>query len=350
MVQNSGKRFQLETASLNVLELGKLQRVDLRNVWKHEAINFTPWLVGHIDLLGEILGLELQVVGREQAVGDFSVDILARDLGRNKLVVIENQLEETDHTHLGQLITYAAGLEASVVIWVSREIREEHRQALDWLNRGDGATTEYFGVVVELLQIDASKPAVNLRVVASPNKWSRRSLRAAATDDPSGKYALYQQFFQRLIDDLREKHRFTNARAGQPQNWYTFSSGTSGFQYGVSFAAGGRVRAEIYIDLGESAQNVAALEALRADKESLEQAFGESLEWEPLEGKRACRIAVYRPGTIEDSAESLEEYHRWAVERLLRFKRVFGPRLPAAAARAAESHPQEILITDGPAA
>jgi len=120
-----------------------LERIDPRNVWRHEALDFTPWLVEHIDLLGQVLGLELEVVGREHAVGAFSVDIKARDVGRNKIVIIENQLEQTDHTHLGQLITYAAGLEAEVVIWVSRETREEHRRALDWLNRGEGATAEY---------------------------------------------------------------------------------------------------------------------------------------------------------------------------------------------------------------
>lgn len=316
---------------MTIPDLGKLARVDPRTIWKHEALDFTPWLVEHIDLLGEVLGLELEIIDREHAVGDFSVDVLARDLGRDKVVVIENQLELTDHTHLGQLITYAAGLEASVVIWVSREVREEHRQALDWLNRGPGASAEYFGVVVELLQIDSSKPAVNFRVVASPNNWSRESL--PPPDDPSGKRVLYQQFFQRLIDDLREKYKFTNARAGQPQNWYSFSSGTKGFQYSVSFAAGGRVRAEIYIDLGDRDQNVAALEALRAEKSVLEETFGESFEWELLDGKRACRVAVYRPVAIEDSAESLEEYHRWAVDRLLRLKKVFGSRLPAIAAR-----------------
>lgn len=294
-----------------------------------------------------MLGLDLEVVGREQPVGDFAVDILARDLGRNKRVVIENQLEETDHTHLGQLITYAAGLEAGVVVWVSRNVREEHRQALDWLNRGDGASTEYFGIVVELLQIDDSKPAVNLRLVASPNR--RKPPLPPATDDPGGRYALYQQFFQCLIDDLRENHKFTNARVGQPQNWYTFSSHTNGFQYGISFAAGGRVRAEIYIDFGQRDQNVAAIEALCSNKTTLERAFGGPLEWERLEGKRACRIAVYRHGTIEDSSASLEEYHRWAVDCLLRFKTAFGPELPAAAARAGESPEQNVIITNEPA-
>lgn len=262
-------------------------------------------------------------------------------MGRNKTVIIENQLEQTDHTHLGQIITYAAGLEAGVVIWISREIREEHRKALDWLNRGEGATTEYFGVVLELLQIDGSKPAVNLRLVASPNDWSPTSIGSGATDDdPNGIYALYQQFFQRLIDELREKHRFTNARAGQPQNWYSFTSGTSGSTYGVSCAARGRLRAEIFINRGSRDQNVAAFEALRADSSALEQAFGEPLEWELLEGKRSCRIAVYRPGSIKDSAESLEDYHQWAVDRLLRFKRVFGPRIPPAAEHSDPAHSQ----------
>ncbi len=314
---------------MTTLELGTLRRVDLRDVWKHEAVDFTPWLIENIDMIGQVLGLDLEVIGREQAVGDFAVDILARDLGRDKRVIIENQLEETDHTHLGQLITYSAGLEAGVVVWVSRKFREEHRQALDWLNRG--ASTEYFGVVVELLQVDDSKPAVNLRLIASPNNWSRRTIQTTSAEDPTGKYARYQQFFQSLIDELREKHRFTNARIGQPQNWYSFSSGTRGFQYSMSFAQGGRIRAELYIDLGESTLNMGAFDALAKDKATLDFEFGEPLEWERLEGRRACRIAIYRPGSIEDPATSLEEHNRWAIDHLLQFKKVFGPRLSSAA-------------------
>ncbi len=311
--------------------LGKLQRVDPRTVWKHEAHDFTPWLVESIERLGEALGMELEVVDREADVGDFAADILARDLGRDRLVVIENQLEPTDHSHLGQLITYAAGLEASVVIWVSREFREEHRQALDWLNRGDGAATEYFGVVIELLQVDDSKPAVNFRLVASPNNWSRQSKRGPGVDEVSGKRSSYQEYFQLLIDELREKHRFTNAKVGQPQNWYSFSSGTRGFQYSTSFAQGGEVRAEVYIDPGDRAKNEAAFDALLGDKATLEKEFGEPLRWERLDSRRACRVACYTTGSIEDSAEQQEQYRKWAIERLLRFKKVFGPRLPALA-------------------
>jgi hypothetical protein len=145
--------------------------------------------------------MELEVVDQEVACGDFSADLVARDLSRNRVVVIENQLEATDHAHLGQLITYAAALEATTVIWISREVREEHRQALDWLNRGDGAETEYFAVVLELLQIDGSNPAVNFRLVASPNDWSRQLKKSPANTEPTGRRLAYQAFFQQPVDE-----------------------------------------------------------------------------------------------------------------------------------------------------
>lgn len=308
--------------------LGNLVRVDPRTVWKHEAHEFTPWLVENIDRLSQVLGLELEVVEREASVGDFSVDILARDLGRDRLVVIENQLEPTDHSHLGQLITYAAGLEASVVIWVSRDFRDEHRQALMWLNRGDSADTEYFGIALELVQIDDSKPAVNLRLVASPNNWARQSRQSPGLGEVTGKRASYLEFFQQLIDELREKHRFTNAKAGQPQNWYSFSAGTRGFNYSMSFAQTGELRAEIYIDLGDRTTNEAVFDKLLGEKDAIEREFGESLRWERLDGRRACRIAAYATGSIEDPAEQWEQHRKWSIDRLLRFKKVFGRRLP----------------------
>lgn len=308
--------------------LGKLHRVDPRTVWQHEARDFTPWLAENIELLAEAIGLELEVIEREASVGDFSLDILANDLGRDRPVAIENQLAATDHSHLGQIITYAAGVDAGVVIWIAPEFREEHRQALDWLNRGDGATTEYFGVVVELLQVDDSKPAVNFKLVASPNDWSRQRKRAAGSDEVSEKRAAYQAFFQGLLDELRETHHFTNAKAGQPQNWYSFASGTRGFKYGVSFAQNDKFRATLTIDLHDHAANELAFDALLAEKAALEAAFGEPLRWERLDTRRACRVACYATGSIEDSADQLEQHRRWAIDRLLRFKRVFGPRLP----------------------
>jgi hypothetical protein len=317
--------------------LETLERVDPRAIWKHEAHDFTPWLVENIEMLAELLGMELEVVEREADVGDFSVDILARDLGRDRLVVVENQLEATDHGHLGQLITYAAGLEASVVIWVSREFREEHRQALDWLNRGDGATTEYFGVVLEVLRIGGSKPAVNFRLVASPNNWSRESKQRPGLDQVSDKRLAYHEFFKQLLDELREKHRFTNAKPGRPQNWFMFTSGAGRFQYGMSFAASGELRSDLYIDFNKRSKNELAFDALYDEKEVIEKEFGEPLRWERLDSRRACRVACYTVGSIEDPVESHEQHRNWAIDRLLRFKRVFGPRLPALAKRVQDS-------------
>jgi hypothetical protein len=320
--------------------LGKLSLIDPRTVWKNEAHDFTPWLADNLDVLGAVLDLDLELVAREGAVGDFSVDIVAKDLGRDRKVIVENQLEPTDHLHIGQLITYAAGIDAGVVVWVSPEFREEHRQALDWLNRG-GTGTEYFGVVLELLQVDNSKPAVKLRLVASPNNWSRAA--KGATGEMSSKAAAYAKFFQRLIDELRDKYKFTVARAGQPQNWFSFSTGTRGFQYSVSFAARNRLRAEVYIDFGSGHDetNEAALKALQASSEEIDAAFGEKLSWESLDTKRACRVACYGTGSIEDSDDKLESYRQWMVDRLLKFKKLFGPRLAETAAVVTPPEPSE---------
>jgi hypothetical protein len=307
-------------------ELGTLTRIDPREVWKNEAADFTPWLAKNLDRLGDVLGLDLELTQQEANVGDFSVDLLARDLGRNRLVIIENQLEQTDHAHLGQIITYAAGRDASVVVWISRHFRDEHRDALDWLNRLHEGQTDFFGVVIELLQVDGSKPALNFRLVAYPNQWSRESSSTPA-GELSPKRVAYQTFFQGLLDELREKHKFTNARAAQPQNWYTFSSGVRGFVWSFSFALGGRVRAELYIDTMDADRNEQILESLRQHQTTIERDFGEPLEWESLDERRACRVASYRTGSIEDTSEKLEEIRTWAVDRLLKFKRVFGPRL-----------------------
>ena len=303
----------------------KIQKVDPKSIWKHEAHDFTPWLADNIAELGEAIGIELEVTKQEADVGGFSLDLLAKDLGRNANVIIENQLAVTDHDHLGKLLTYASGYDADIIIWVSTEIREEHRQALDWLNQRTDSNTDFFGVVVEVIRIGESRPALQFKVIVSPNEWQKSKKKQSSTAS-SEKSEKYREYFQDLIDDLRKVHRFTSAKKGQPQNWYTFSSGNKKFVYGHSFAQGSRVRTEIYIDAGDLDENKMFFDKLYEEKEKIETEFGQELEWERLDNKRACRIAVYRSGSIEDSSEELQKIKEWGIRNLLIMKDVFGKR------------------------
>ena len=144
-------------------DLAKIEKVELKEAWPHEARDFTPWLAENIEELGAAIGVELELVDTEAAVGEYSLDVLARDPYGDRPVVIENQLEPTNHNHLGQLLTYAAGYDANLVVWLTREFRDEHRQALDWLNQRTDEHTQFFGVVVELWKIDGSRPAPPLQ-------------------------------------------------------------------------------------------------------------------------------------------------------------------------------------------
>ncbi len=257
-----------------MVNLGNIEQVDLRDVWQHEAQDFTPWLAGNLDKLGEALGLDLELQTAEAAVGSFSLDVLAHDIGSNRPVIIENQLESTNHDHLGKLLTYAAGYDAYAVVWLTKEFRDEHRQALDWLNQRTDEDTQFFGVVVEAWKIDNSRPAPHFRPVAFPNDWKKQNVGKDATSGGakvSERGERYRAFFQDLIDTLREEHRFTNARKGQPQSWYNFSSGTRGVSYNPSFSPPRRIaRVEVYIDRGDHDLNKQPFDELENRKEVIE--------------------------------------------------------------------------------
>lgn len=158
-----------------MVSLGRIAKVDVKDVWSHEAQDFTPWLAANLDMLGEELELELELDDVEIPVGGFSLDILARDANNNHAVVaIENQIARTDHTHLGQLLTYAAGTEARTVIWVATDFRDEHRAALDWLNQHTDEDTNFFGVEISAIRIGDSSPAPLFRLASAPNSWSKQ--------------------------------------------------------------------------------------------------------------------------------------------------------------------------------
>lgn len=314
-----------------MVTLGKLESIDPRKLWPMEAKDFTPWLAANLGMLGEALGLDLELVRMEAPVGSFACDIEARDTGSGRRVIIENQLSATDHGHLGQLITYAAGLDAGVIVWIAPEVREEHREAIDFLNRHTRETVDFFMIALEVISISGSPPAVVFRLAASPNAWAKPII-----DDrknPTEKTIAYQQFYQGLLDELREKHKFTNARAAQPQSWYSFSSGTSGISYSTAFASGNRLRVELYIDVGDMVKNKTIFDDLKEQQQQIEEEVGEPLTWERLDARRASRISAVRENTsIAEASANEQEVRDWVVKRLLKFRAVFSPRLKKALA------------------
>ena len=314
---------------MSTQNLAKIERVDLREAWPNEAQNFTPWLAENIGQLGEALGMDLEVQQTEAPVGGYYLDILATDLNSNRPVIIENQLGATDHTHLGQLLTYAAGFDAGVIVWVTRDFRDEHRQALDWLNQRTGEDTQFFGVVVELWRISGSPPAPHFRLTVTPNGWRKQTAAVTARNPsvPSERREKYRAFFQPLIDTLREEHKFTNANKAQLESWHEFSSGYRGVRYAASFAAQKQTTVNVYIDNGNGDWNFQTFDRLEAERSEIEAQLAQILDWRRLENRRACRIFLTRPGSIDDNTDTLDEIRGWMVEKLLKFKEVFGPRL-----------------------
>ncbi len=306
-------------------DFGNIKKINVREIWQHEAQDFTPWLAKNLEKLGESVGMDLEMIEQEASVGSFSLDILAKDLSTGHNVIIENQFGDTDHDHLGKMLTYAAGFDASKVIWISENVRDEHRQTIEWLNQRTDTDTQFFAIEIEVFKIDDSKPAYNFKPVVFPNEW-RKSKKQSSSESSSAKGEAYREYFQELIDELREKHSFTKAKVAFPQNWYSFPSGISGISYGTSLAQGGRVRAELYIDLGDSDKNKKLFDWLFEQKQTIESEFGETLNWERLEDRRASRIAIYREGSI-DEIEKLKEIQAWAIQELLKFRKTFSSRL-----------------------
>lgn len=315
------------------MEFGKINNVALRDIWPGEATHFTPWLSMNMNVLSEILGMDLELEEVEGSAGDFSADLVARDLSTNRKVVVENQFGSTDHRHLGQIITYSSVLNAGVVVWIAESIRPEHKSAIDFLNLNLKESLQIYVLELSVIRIDDSKPAFVFTKICMPAEsiLAGPEIGNKVVNETSQKY---RDYFQVLIDTLRENHKFTNARAGQPQSWYTFASENSKvFKYSTSFASGGRVRTEVYIDTSDKAKNEQLFDLLYLDKDAIESEFGSQLTWEKLETKRASRIAIYRDGNIDQDSETLDQIRIWSIEHLLRFKRVFPGRIAALSAK-----------------
>jgi hypothetical protein len=307
-------------------KFGSLTPVDLRECWPREDSDFTPWLASeeNIALLGDAIGAELEVKEQEASVGSFSADILCRDVTNDSLVVIENQLERTDHSHLGQLITYAAGLEASTLVWVVKTFTEEHRAAIDWLNRNTDGDFHFFGIEVEVFRIGESAPAPRFEVVAKPNDWAKSTKQVSRSgtcySELQKKHlAFWEVFTEQAKGDVRIR-----PIKPQPDMWLAWGVGgkESGLNAQLSFRKNWLV---VNIYLG-GAYAMAHFYLLKEQQEEIEQAMGYELEWDEREGKKSCSIEIKNHTDLEDR-DQWPSHADWLIKHLADFQRVFRPRV-----------------------
>ncbi len=305
--------------------LGKLERIPLRRAWSHEALEFTPWLVqaDNLTLLAESLGLgELELVGIEHPVGDFKVDILCTDDGGK--VIIENQLEKTNHTHLGQILTYAAGVGARKVIWVAESFRTEHIAALEFLNQHTTDELDFFAVEVELWRIGDSPMTPSFNVVVKPNDWAKtgqQNAKAAATMTPTKQRQL--KFWTDWTAWLQAKGSSLKTQKPLPQHWTNIALGRAGIHLAATVnSRESRVGVEVYIDHDNSKAMFKQLQAHQAEIHKVLQA---ELEWMELPDGHACRILQVRPNSPLQAEDQWPAYFAWLEDVALRMSAVFRP-------------------------
>lgn len=302
--------------------LSKLERVPLREAWKHEANDFTPWLSDseNLNTLADALGLsELVLVATEHWVGDFKLDVLCTD--GDEQVIIENQLDKTNHTHLGQIIAYAAGVDAKKVIWIAQSFRPEHSAALEFLNENTTDDLSFFAVEVELWRIGNSPFAPKFEVVVKPNDWlksGREKARAASSTTPIKQLQL--KFWVALIEKLSVAAPQIRPQKPRPQHWLNNSIGRSGF--GLNITANTRderICVELWIHGVEAKLHFANLSA---QKDEIEEKLGFKLDWQALPDAQASRIATYYlEASIEDESR-WDEYLEWLTQRLIRMDEI----------------------------
>ncbi len=304
------------------MQLGKVEKLPIREQWKNEEYDFTPWLAKdeNIQLLGDEINLDLEVEGIEQAIGSYKADIVATD-GNNRKVIIENQLEKTDHKHLGQIITYASGVEAQIIIWVCSQVTDEHRQAIDWLNEVTRADIAFFACEIELWRIGNSQPAPKFNIVASPNDWTKAVKSTNTSKDLSDTKKAHLDFWTGFKAYMEEEESPLRLRQPNPQHWYTIAVGRSKFHISLTTNTQSKeVGCEIYIRGKEAKEAFAQLEQ---QKDQLESALGK-LEWQELPDGQDSRIKQSFSGDSKDK-EQWGTLHYWLKDKAEMFHEVFSP-------------------------
>lgn len=302
-------------------KLGKLQEIDdVRKIWSNEAKDFTPWLSQdeNIAILSEEIGIDITVSETESAIGDFAVDIFGVETGTERTVIIENQLEETDHDHLGKLLTYAAGKNASVVVWIVRKARDEHRAALQWLNNHTDDTIGFFLCEIKVYTIGDSAPAPKFEVIEAPNDWIRDNRAGTDYSEAEKKrreerkeyWERFNEYAKENLDEFRKKFKLRKANG---DHWMDFALGSSKYHMSVcQIRKDGKIVVKFYIT-----DDKELYQKLLARKETIEAEIGLQLEWHELPGKKASEIAVSRSVDFDNKAE-MPSHFKWIADMMLK--------------------------------
>ncbi len=297
------------------MELGRLENVELRNIWKHEALDFTKWLAKkeNIALLGKEIGIDIEVIETEMNVGRYNVDIYAKDINSNKKIIVENQLENTNHDHLGKVIVYSAGLDADIAIWVVKDVNEEHKQAVEWLNENSFEKINIFLVKVELWKIGNSLIAPKFQIVCEPNNWSKL-LKQKSDDELCDRKIEQLKFWQGFVDYIRDKEKNFTLTKPLPQNWYSISVGSSDYKISLVY--------NISVD-GLKCQfevsNKGIFRKLEQYRNEIDTEIS-NLEWDYLEERKTDKIILNYGDKVSNDIDSA---YAWLLNNANKFKDVF---------------------------
>ncbi len=309
---------------VDVMELGKLEKIkDLRSVWKHEANDFTKWLAKeeNLNTLSEEIGIDIELMTTEAKTGSFSTDILAVETNTDNKIIIENQLEATDHDHLGKIITYASGHDAKTIIWIVKESREEHRQAIDWLNEHTDEEINIFLCRIELWRIGDSAIAPKFQIVSSPNNWTKTVKRSLDNKMTSTKMLQYN-YWTKIKEEIDTNYDKFNSRKPQAQSWYNIALGSSLAHISLDVnTRTSEIKTQIWIS-----DSKPLFDYLHESKDAIESEMGVELTWERLNGKKASYIQIIRPMNILDES-NWNESSKWHLNMASKFYDAFSDRI-----------------------
>ena len=302
-------------------KFGRLETVSLRDHWKNEATNFTNWLAEKesLDLLGETIGISLEIEEREAAVGSFYADILAKD-ENGDYVIIENQLEATDHSHLGQIIAYASGKEAKTIVWIAKKFRDEFRKAIEWLNQHTDDDINFFAIEIELWKIGDSVPAPKFSIIEKPNEWAKI---IKDTGKIKGKTITETElkrldFWANLIDYATENNISIFTQKPSKDHWYNVPIGTSGVYLSLTVLfSNNKITCSFYIY-----DNKALYDNLETYKNEIENDFGHSLIWNRKQDNvKSASIYIEKEIDFEEDVDNVA--YKWMTDNAVEFKKIF---------------------------